>query len=99
MKKKEAVAKFAAKAEEATKLAERVLLASREFHNAIIDLWDKENRTAISALHAALRDHCRIAYQDGDEIEGWSGNCIQQSDSVVMLLERFELLFGDFISK
>lgn len=97
MTKKDAIARLAAKAKTATKLAERVLIAGRELHNAMIDLWDKENRTAIDAVHMALKDHKRIAYTDGDEIEGWSGNCIQQSDSVLAVLERFELLFQDFI--
>lgn len=97
MKKNAAIAKVAKKVEEAEKLAERVLLATRELHNALMGMWDAENKIAIGAVHAALKDHKRICYQDGDEIEGWDSGCIQQADTVLMVLERFEILFQDFI--
>ncbi len=66
--------------------AQRIIAAVKELHEACYDAWEQDDDVAFRTAWVVLSDMLFIAICDGDEIQGWSGGCIKQSDTLLQIL-------------
>jgi len=71
--------------------AQRIIDAIKELHEACYDAWEKDDDLAFGAAYTVAKALNGIA-SNGEEIEGWSGGSLKQSDAVfagIKLIESY----------
>jgi hypothetical protein len=77
-----------AKAKAKVDRAGEIVEATKRLLEVILAAWDEPNETEIlQDAYDRLKAVCDRGLREGEETEGWLGNCLNQGDAAVAVME------------